>query len=111
MAESIPFNDQRFNANILNKSTVAPKISSDGTSITVSTNDNSVWYRTPAWEARTGVVYGLETEVTKEGFEISVDIDDADLKQQVRVDFFYMSTGLIRHSSRCQRFLGWWVKR
>jgi hypothetical protein len=94
----------------LNKSTVTPKISSDGAAITLSTNDNSVWYRTPAWEARTGVVYGFETEITKEGFEVSVDIDNVNLKQQVCIDFFYVSTGLIRHSSGCRRLLRWWVK-
>jgi hypothetical protein len=106
MAESIPFNDHRFNAHI-NTPTVPPKISSDGTSITLSTNDKSDWYRTPAWEARTGVVYGLETEVTKEGFEVSVDID-VGFKQQVcvQVDCFCGSTGLTRHSSRCRRLFG-----
>jgi hypothetical protein len=108
MAESSLFNDHRFNAHI-NTPTVTPKVSSDGTSMTLSTNDKSDWYRTPAWEARTGVMYGLETEVTKEGFEVSVEIDVI-FNQQVRVDCFRVGTKLIRHSSRCRRLLEQWMK-
>jgi hypothetical protein len=54
-------------------------------------------------------VYGFETEVTKEGFEVSVDID-VDFKQQVRVHCFCVGVGLIRHSSRCWRIPRQWVK-
>ena len=72
MAETIPFTDSRWS--LRHKAQKDPKI--DDSTIVLTTNDGTDWWRTLERDSRDGVVYGFEVD-TKDGIEISVELDIA----------------------------------
>jgi hypothetical protein len=62
--------------------TTPPKVSEDGAQLELTGNDRTDWWHTLDVNSTDGVVYGFTKAITKEGWEISVDLK-ADITQQV----------------------------
>ena len=80
-AAQIPFDDPRWKT--LNDPSKRPKISKDGSGLIVYTEKETDWWHTPKVDSRSGVVYGFDKSIGKDGFEVGVDLD-IDYKVQVR---------------------------
>jgi hypothetical protein len=62
--------------------TTPPKVSDDGAQLELTGNDRTDWWHTLDVNSTDGAVYGFTKIITKEGWEISVDLK-VDITQQV----------------------------